>query len=309
MIAKSEVLEKAILQTLAYSAHFHFPLTQTEIYRRLQSLPAGKAGLPRRQAGSEPCKKSAVDQALYSLVQAGRVLAVQDYYVLAGQSHLVAHRRARQSSSRHLLARAKTKVATLARCPGVQAIYVTGSLAVANASESDDIDLMVITTPHRLWLTRLLLTTITSLRGWRRTPHATNVSGKVCLNLYLTLDALSLPAAKRSLYAAYELIQALPLYDPHDTQSELLAANSWIGQYLANQKRTLLNRRPGRRPSRDSEAGRRVLNGFDGVLDLLDDLAFSIQYAYMRPKITREYVTRDAAFFHPHDPAPPAHTL
>lgn len=299
MIAKSEVLEKAILQTLAYSAYFHFPLTQTEIYRRLQSLPAGKAG-------SEPCKKSAVDQALYSLVQAGRVLAVQNYYVLAGQSHLVAHRRARQSSSRHLLARAKAKVATLARCPGVQAIYVTGSLAVASASESDDIDLMIITTPHRLWLTRLLLTTITSLRGWRRTPHATDISGKVCLNLYLTLDALSLPAAKRSLYAAYELIQALPLYDPHDTQSELLAANSWIGQYLANQKRTLLNRRPGRRPSRDSEAGRRVLKV---ILDLLDDLAFSIQYAYMRPKITREYVTRDAAFFHPHDPAPPAHTL
>lgn len=292
-------LAKSILQTLAYSDYFNFPLTLSEIYDRLQGLPAGKAG-------AEPCKKSDLSRALTTLVRAGMVGSQRGYFFLAGQRDLVVRRLQRQKSSQQLLKVASAKVAVLARCPGVQAIYVTGSLAVANASGSDDIDLMIITTPHRLWLTRLLLTIITSLRGWRRTPHATDISGKVCLNLYLTLDALSLPAAKRSLYAAYELIQALPLYDPHDTQSELLAANSWIGQYLANQKRTLLSRRPGRRPSRDSEAGRRVLKV---ILDLFDDLAFSIQYAYMRSKITREYVTRDAAFFHPHDPAPPAHTL
>jgi hypothetical protein len=232
-------------------------------------------------------------------VQNKKVERTADYYFLPGRHVLVARRQARQRASHRLLQTAKRRVATLAHVPGVRALYLTGSLAVANASVHDDIDLMVIASPHRLWLTRLLLTLVTTLRGWRRTPGATKVHAKVCLNLYLTEGSYALPPSKRSLYTAYELIQAVPIYDPSNTRAALLAANAWLYDYLPHAPSPKITKF---RTLQNTTAR----NFWSRLLDVAELLAYHLQYAYMRPKMTREYVTKEAAFFHPHDPTPPA---
>ncbi|MEK7127252.1 MAG: nucleotidyltransferase domain-containing protein, partial [Patescibacteria group bacterium] len=52
---------------------------------------------------------------------------------------------------------AKKIISKLKNISFVEAIFVTGSVAANNATEKADIDLMVITKPNTLWLTRLLI--------------------------------------------------------------------------------------------------------------------------------------------------------
>lgn len=279
---------EAILKTLKYSDHFNFPLTLSELHLRLTA--------------SKPCTLAQVSKVLSNLLSKRSVARSRNFYYLPGHSSVVAQRLARHQLSTTQQARASVLAGKLGRLPGVLAVYLTGSLAMANSAVDDDIDFMIITHSGRLWTTRLLLTIYTSLLGLRRTPHSTHNTGKLCLNLYLTPASFSLPPHKQSLYTAYELIQATPLYDPLDTRAGLLSANPWIYEHLPNLRGTVPKRNPRLHAEEGAAAaGRRVLNG---ILNLLESLAYRLQFLYMRPRLTREYITRDSAFFHPHNPAP-----
>lgn len=269
-------LDRAIFATLAYSNHFSFPLTSEEIHHRLigQRISLSKLKL-----------------ALTRLVKVKKISTNSHYYFLPGKSSLIKRRESRASSSNILVRRATALSQFLSKLPGVLAIYLTGSLAVMNANHTADIDLMIIAKNNRLWTTRLILTLYTSLLGLRRFRNSPSHSGKLCLNLYLTPRAYRLPKSKRSLYTAYELIQSVPLYDPTLTRRELLSANSWIKNYLPN---FILPRQ---------ELPPHPINTLPTSSSLLEDLAYNLQYRYMKRRITREYITKHSAFFHPNDPS------
>lgn len=266
-------LAKAILATLTYSNHFHYPLTMDELHLRLVG---------------QKVVRSKLENAVGALIKSKAVETKAGFYFLPKQSALVKQRLLYAKLSKPLKDLAISYVPILCRIPSVIAIYLTGSLAMNNTDGHDDIDLLIITSPGQLWTTRLLLTLYTSLLGLRRTPKTTNVMGKLCLNLYLTPDSYLIPVARRSLYTAYELIQTTPLYDPKSTHSELLVSNSWIKTYLPNF------------PMPEPTSG----PIFDTRYSIFEKLAYHLQYLYMKPRITREYITRDVAFFHPRNPAP-----
>lgn len=276
------MISRAILATLTYSDHFGFPLTLSELHSRLIRVKVSRTQLVRSLTNFPPTR---------------------GYYHLPGRSSLVSRRLARARHSAPLLSRARSVSAHLPRVPGVLAIYLTGSLAVSNSGPKSDIDLMVITHPGRLWTTRLFLTLYTTIRGWRRRApnvahrakwgHPQSVAGKICLNLYLTPDSFTLPSSRQNLYTAYELIQATPLYDPHNTHSTLLSANSWLSNYLPN---FVLPPLPTRRYDF------MTLQLYDQIIE---QLAYLLQRQYMKNKITRELITPDSAFFHPRDPGRP----
>jgi predicted nucleotidyltransferase len=265
-------LEHAILQTLTYSDHFGFPLTLEELYVRLIQ---------------SSCTKSELSKILSTLVNRKKIGKKGEYYYLPSHSNLVASRAKNTQISLPVLQRAKELADKLGKVPGVLAIYLTGSLAMSNSIADSDIDFMVITKNNQLWTTRFLLTIYTTMVGLRRTPESKQNTGKLCLNLYLTPKSFLLPTVKRSLYTAYELMQAVSLYDPQNTHANLLSTNSWIHDYLPNF------------PIPKSALGLSRENGKPG---LLEHLLYSLQLLYMKNKITREYVTRDSAFFHPSNP-------
>ncbi|MFH2085241.1 MAG: nucleotidyltransferase domain-containing protein [bacterium] len=271
----------SILQTLKYSDHFDFPLTASEIYTRLIEIKASR---------------SQIEATLSELCRSKKIGKTKNSYHLPHRETLVSRRLKCAKLSKPLLARARKLSSKISHLKSILAIYLTGSLAVGNTDRDSDIDLMIITKPGRLWTTRLLLTLYTTLLNLRRTPHSLNNSGKLCLNLYLTPNAYLLPPDRRSLYTAYELIQAVPLHDPMDTHSALLSANSWIHNYLPNAI-TGSDLEGSAQPRPYSERGRS-----DPIGNLLESLVYHLQFLYMRPRITREYVTKDSAFFHPHNP-------
>lgn len=266
-------LPQAIILTLKYSAHFSFPLTEEEIYCRLI-----KCRSTRHTLKSELTKM---------LVQ-GKLKKTKGYYHLPQNASFVANRLKQEQLSRPLCHRARILSSQLFSLPGILAFYLTGSLAVGNSGDDGDIDLLVLTYPKVLWSTRFLLTLTTSLFGLRRTRRSRRNRGKLCLNLYLTPDSLTVPVNRRSLYTAYELIQTTPLYDPHHTYPHLLLCNSWIKEYLPNfplpRSLSPLHLRP------------------ISLLSIFEPLFFSFQYSYMKHHITRELITPNSAYFHPNNP-------
>jgi hypothetical protein len=239
------------------------------------------------------------------LVKAGLLGQTGKYFHLPGKMKLVRERHNRAKSSISKWELAQKYASLLSRVPGIVALYLTGSLAVKNANSDDDLDFMIITSPNQLWLTRLLATAYCEFLGIRRRPKASSVSNQLCLNLYLTTSSLSIPGFKHSLYTAYELIQAVPLYDPMGTQSLLFANNSWLSSYLPNFVKGTVPPRSDLLSKSWLSAkmfSRATARPGQTLLDTLDLLAFKLQLLYMSHKITKEYITRDSAFFHPHSP-------
>ena len=283
--AKPRDLSKSILQTLKYSDHFDFPLTLEELHSRLIRTPISQIGLTHQ---------------IRLMLKTGTLAQSGNYYHLPGRSSLVTRRLSRAKLSVPQLSRARSLSSLLSSLSSILAIFLTGSLAMSNSHGNSDIDFMIITKNNRLWTTRLFLTIYTTILGLRRTPHSQKNFGKLCLNLYLSPISYLLPPAKRSLYTAYELIQAVPLYDPSDTRSALLAANPWIHDYLPNFP---LPSPTGSDPEGSAQPRpQHKRGGSDPIGTFIESICYHLQYLYMKNKITREYITKDAAFFHPHDP-------
>jgi predicted nucleotidyltransferase len=272
------MIQGALIKTLTYSDHFSYPLTKEELKLRLIEVKLKN----HRE----------FNQALNSLLKSGKVVQTGTYFHLPRRRSIVKLREYKAKAAVPALSRAHDLAVKLGSVPGVLAVYLTGSLAVSNSDSHSDLDFLVITYPRRLWLTRLLLTLYTELNHLRRRPGTDEAPGKICLNLYLSPLSYTIPKAKQSLYTAYELIQAVPLYDPTGTHADLLRSNSWLTAYLPNFKI------PRPHKSRQSTS----LPTLFSPLTWLEYLAYVLQRAYMSPRLTREYITLNSAFFHPHDP-------
>jgi len=172
----------------------------------------------------------------------------------------------------------------LARIPTIQAVFVTGSLSMSNCQESDDIDLMLITTPYTLWLTRALVVVYLSLKKLRRNRVTRN---RICDNLYLETGSLSL--SNRSLFVAHELLQAKCLFDRSSVHKQLLLANPWVQSYLPVAYSETLKKLPS------------PLFIYSSYFYLAPAnlVAYIFQYLIMRHKITSEKIGLNFAFFHP----------
>ena len=151
---------------------------------------------------------------------------------LPGRKNLIFLRRRRERFSRLKWPLAYRAAKILRIIPWVKLVAVTGALAMNNADKNDDIDLMIITSKNRLWLTRLLASILLfpHLRGGRM--DSSKVSNKLCLNLWL--DETALAIKQRNLYIAHEICQAKPIFDREGTYQKFIAANLWYKKFLPN---------------------------------------------------------------------------
>lgn len=183
---------------------------------------------------------------------------------------------------------------SLSRISTIQAIFVTGALSMDNCPQDDDIDLMIITSPHTLWITRVFVVLYLTLRGLRRPPslpeHSSpRVKDKICDNLYLDTDNLQLTT--HNLYLAHEILQAKCLFDRGGIHYEFLAQNSWTKKFLPIAHTQTLKQ--------TKSNVRYLIHDTKYIIQILNILAYFVQYLYMRPRLTRERVGEGFAFFHP----------
>jgi hypothetical protein len=116
-------------------------------------------------------------------------------------------------------------------------VAVTGSLAVGGAEAGADVDLLVVTSPGRLWLTRA------AVIGVVRAARARGL--QLCPNYFLAESVLEL--AERDPFTAHELAQMAPIAGDA-SYGVLLARNAWYRGFLPNHVPSVdpLPIRPGR---------------------------------------------------------------
>jgi hypothetical protein len=201
---------QAILHTLAYADLFDYPLTTEELHRYLiayrTSLSAVKAYLDLGR-GRPPW-----------------VARVSSFWCLAGREALADLRQERQVYAQSLYREVERYTPLIAALPFVRSVALTGSLTMHNVTgPDDDIDLLIVAAPGRVWLARGLVILIVHL--------AQRFGVELCPNYVLAEHRLQL--GEPSLYIAHELAQLMPLYG-FGAYQRLMQGNAWVAEYLPN---------------------------------------------------------------------------
>ncbi len=217
-----------------------------------------------------------------------KISKYKNYYFLANQKHLVAARLNNEKESIKKIEIAKRGVDIISQISSVLFVGITGSVAMQNANNDSDIDLMIITKKGTLWTTRFLV--YLKLRNSKlkiRKPNLLDEKDKLCINLWL--DETSLEIQNKNIYTAHEIAQIIPLFQKDKIYEKLLIKNTWILDFWPNSVKigSIASKATPKKPNL--------------VYQILELIAFQAQKVYMSGKHTREIIKPNMAFFHPKD--------
>lgn len=268
-------IEDYILATIAYADIFHYPLTEDDAYYWCIKKNPQKNFRARSIHGIEKHK--------YFLVLKGRKAIIRTY------------------EERHAESRKKWNIARaigfkLQHIPSILLVGVTGGVAVKNASKNDDIDFFFITAKGTMWITRLLIILALDMMGKRRKWGQIDVKDTICINMFMSEDALALSKSERDLFSAHEVLQMEPLWSRRDTYKRFLQANLWVKHFLPiawGIKQAGRNQHP-----KISHWYTRIGRAF---LRLFESPAKWYQLWHMSNRRTREIISDGVLQFHPKD--------
>ncbi|MFZ1721092.1 MAG: hypothetical protein WAU07_01155 [Microgenomates group bacterium] len=304
----SNVLALRVLLTLGYSQVFSYPLTAQEIWLR---LVVKHTGVKEGDSGNWAKNSSLIEvkKALLQLVSAQKIICKNGYYFFSNNEKGVISRQERYRYSKLKWNEVSSFIEQVRHIPWIQGIAVTGSLAVNNVAEGEDIDFMIVTDPHRLWLTRVWVSGLAQIQGKRRSWKRED-QNSWCFNLWLSSDQLKMPTSLHTVYGAYEVCQAEWVYmrPKSGVGVSFLKENHWarwyvphlyakklvdVGRFIENQ---LFKQKLSLRQKVEFE---HVLRLIDPVLFVFNYIFYGVQFLYMRRHMTREKVSLHSAFFHP----------
>lgn len=144
------------------------------------------------------------------------------YPLTINEAKLWAIRKTREKHSLEKFNEATKIVSILKWVPTIEAIFLTGSVAVKNAKKNADVDLMILTSFNTVWLTRGVVFSLLKILKKFKNP--------ICPNIFLDLNHLEIK--NKNLYTAHEILQAKCLYDKNKTGYKWLKANNWVKEYL-----------------------------------------------------------------------------
>jgi hypothetical protein len=322
--ARLSLLERRIMATLAYADQFRYPLSESEIFFRLLDLKVlnelESTQFKRVNGEREPGSQELL-LALKNLLKKKRVIVCVErgvggeawYRLNVGEGRGALRQQRAQLAQAHW-ADVQQFVKVARWIPWIEAIAVTGSLAMENVTKGDDSDFMIVTQPGRLWLTRLAVTAIAVTFGKRRSWHHEEPNSW-CFNLWLTSSHLAMAPSHQTVYGAHEVVQARWVYDqptfalaPQElVEAHFYAQNRWIlnflpvigGRLVTEGERVVEDVQ--RRSQQTLSQAFRLSVEWLLLMPFWDWLAYLFQRAYMQTHMTREKVSLGFAFFHPRD--------
>lgn len=277
---KRNILEKTEQFSILYHDIFDFPLTFSDIIKWRPS------------------------DNLFSINRNIPILCLNDFYFLKGREYLVYKRALHTRISAKKMEIAKKAGKVLSMIPSVKMVAVTGSLAMNNASDESDVDLLIITAKDSLWTTRFMSYMLLKIFSFDvRKFGDKKQKNKLCLNMWMDETDIVWKKKNRNLYTAHEIAQIRPLINKNRTYEKFLRKNKWMLEFWPNSVKI-----PNCKYQITNKS--KITNFLPfKYLDILWNLVlgfwnfvvFKMQYFYMQNKITRELVTPTRAIFHPND--------
>jgi len=179
--------ELAVLRSVIYASLFDYPLTVHQLHQSLIGVRAECSDIVSWWRSSD-FLQTAVEYR-------------DGLFFPAGRQDLIATRARREALSRDLLERDRRILSMLTRVPFVRMVALSGSLAHLNAEGSADLDLFVITGPHRVWSVTLGVLVLSRLLGWRR---------HMCLNYVVSERTMKI--VPEDLFTANQIIHLRPVF-------------------------------------------------------------------------------------------------
>jgi len=271
-------VSQRILQSILYADIFNHPMTEREVWRWMPT--------------SVHISKKVFHKELLTLVKKKKILSLSPFLLLPQhKKYLGIH------AQRLMTSQKKWKLACkvgriLKGVPTILFVGVTGSLAVNNTDENDDIDLCIVTTKGTVWMTRLITTLAVELFSHRRHPGTKNIKDTICLNMFVAEDALTIEKNRHDIYIAHELLQMVPLWERKGIMKKWLLKNPWV-------KSTYIHAYEEKMKSVVSRTRQNKYAA--GIYRLFEQPARWLQIQYMKQRHTTEEVTERQIRFHPKD--------
>ncbi|MBP9694860.1 MAG: hypothetical protein KBD73_00390 [Candidatus Magasanikbacteria bacterium] len=271
-------LSDAIISTIAYFDVFGYPLTAIEILAYLWS--------------NETKSLELINNELARLLAAKKIETKSGFFFLPNRENIVL---TRQNSVQHVaqkLNRAKRAAKLIRYVPFVEAMFVCNTVAAGSAQKSSDIDVFIIITPDRLWLSRLLITGLLHIFSLRR--HGKKIDNRICLSFYIASDHLNLKSIaleNDDIYLHYWIRQLLPIYDPKNFWQKMQSANGWIDKKTPRPSSAFkLIDRYRTEDCKRSRMIKKILEKFwqGGYGDLIESQAKGIQETHMKKRHASE---------------------
>jgi predicted nucleotidyltransferase len=175
--------------------------------------------------------------------------------------------------------------------PSIKLIGLSGSMAMMNAKEGDDIDIFVITAKDRLWAGRLICLAIAELLGLRRKRRERRAKDKVCLNLFFDEKELEVPDNKKTKYIAHEILQMKPMINKDQIYERFLSANRWVVKIFPNAFMGKIRSKKGILKSGERKK----------LFDLFENSLKRIQLKSINKHKTNEIISDTQLWFFPND--------
>ncbi len=293
-------MEKAVLKTLIYADLFDYPLKAWEIHKWL----IGKKATLRQ-----------VEKALMKLDHESRIKNQGGFYFLKKKEGLVLKRKHRRKKSQEYFQKAKLISMFLKIIPWIKLVGISGGLAMENVSKIDDIDLFIVISKNKLWLSRMLILGILEILRQRRRvgDGLRQAAGKICCNVILEEDCLR---QRQDLYTAHEVLQMKVLWQKDGIYEKYLEENDWAFKFLPNWISSVQEsaRQRAKNRSRNQVARLGLANRqptarlaaphFLTAVDFasfLENIAKKFQLRIMKKPKGLERIEEGALYFHPQD--------
>ncbi len=269
--AKERACDSSIKKTLAYSGVFNYPLSFFQLANFLITRQTFDYGFFK--------------QSLRRLIKSRQIKVKDEKFYFSGIKPLSWDLRLKYSKDLINLHEESLKVLT--KIPWIKMIGITGSVAAYNAEKNDDLDIFIVTSKSRIWLTRGFVAAFLIIM--KKYPNRKSDSPKICPNIFVDEDHLAWPIEKQNIYTAHEIALLQPIYSKDDIYFRFLNENRWMREYL---------------PYFVFEIPKRIKGGFEPksiLVTLAEKLAMNFEMVYMRSKQTTEVTTRGIIHFNKKD--------
>ncbi|MCA9369279.1 hypothetical protein KC721_03190 [Candidatus Woesebacteria bacterium] len=294
MDRNDRTIAKHIVLAIGYTDQFMYPLRRSEIWQRMVGV-----------WDESRISRISFNQTLARLKRERVLQQKNSMFSLSSERHsadeYVSIRKDRAAFAKQKKAESSELIAFLKRLPWVTGVLITGSVAMNNAIQDDDVDFLIITKPGSLWFVRPLVVGFSWIKKKRRSWKKEE-KNSWCFNFWLDENHLTIPKQNRSIYTAYELLQAEFVLAEPQVARMYYSCNLWARRILPEYYKSARPQSQQQLLSQEELEKREAVRLFYKYPVIwLNELLYWVQQVYMMPHKTSEQVGRGFAFFHPRD--------